>query len=338
VSKTKTVGEWLREMQNYEIIVDEGSYNLEMELANYVWSDKRAGDPMDGFNHCFIGNTSILTDKGLIFIKDIVEGDLVATSNGYNKVLKKFNNGKKQVNKYVIQSDMFSLSLSCTEDHKIKTDEGWIPISQLKSGNQVYLNKNFMVKYIDCILNKNIFPEQLIGCTLSYGNSIMAGYRKPILYTIRTKIRGIIGLKTLKYKNVNNTTHYTVKNELLKIKSGLLLFKRRVLLRLLNGIVQKMEDYGTQIMVKNHGLIGSIKRSFVKFAVKNIEQGMEENLNTVTITVKQLHVEEGCKQQVYDLMVENEHEYYANGLLVHNCIDAMRYYFMYKMKKIRRNW
>ncbi len=51
VSKTKTVAEWLREMQNYQLIITESSYNLEMELANYVWDDKRAGIPMDGYNH-----------------------------------------------------------------------------------------------------------------------------------------------------------------------------------------------------------------------------------------------------------------------------------------------
>jgi phage terminase large subunit len=51
VSKTKTVVEWIREIQNYQIIIPENSYNLEMELSNYVWSDKKAGIPMNGFNH-----------------------------------------------------------------------------------------------------------------------------------------------------------------------------------------------------------------------------------------------------------------------------------------------
>ena len=29
--------------------------------------------------------------------------------------------------------------------------------------------------------------------------------------------------------------------------------------------------------------------------------------------------------EVYDLSVENEHEFFANGILVHNCVDAVRY-------------
>jgi hypothetical protein len=31
-------------------------------------------------------------------------------------------------------------------------------------------------------------------------------------------------------------------------------------------------------------------------------------------------------------MVEDCHEYFANGILVHNCIDGIRYYFTSKDK------
>lgn len=51
VSKTKTVSDWLREMQDYEIIITEDSYNVEKELINYLWSDKKAGVPVDDYNH-----------------------------------------------------------------------------------------------------------------------------------------------------------------------------------------------------------------------------------------------------------------------------------------------
>lgn len=51
VKKDGTVSEWLKVMQEYEIIVTEESYNLQKELNNYVWSDKKAGIPVDAFNH-----------------------------------------------------------------------------------------------------------------------------------------------------------------------------------------------------------------------------------------------------------------------------------------------
>ena len=51
VSKRGMVVEWLRKMEDYEIIITEGSKNTEKELRNYQWHDKKAGIPIDGFNH-----------------------------------------------------------------------------------------------------------------------------------------------------------------------------------------------------------------------------------------------------------------------------------------------
>jgi len=52
VDKTKwTVAEALRLMQDYEHIITEESLNLIKEFKNYMWSDKRAGIPIDGFDH-----------------------------------------------------------------------------------------------------------------------------------------------------------------------------------------------------------------------------------------------------------------------------------------------
>jgi len=55
VRKTKTVVDWLREMQDYEIVISADSHNLARELQNYIWSDKKAGIPIDAFNHLIDG-------------------------------------------------------------------------------------------------------------------------------------------------------------------------------------------------------------------------------------------------------------------------------------------
>lgn len=51
VSKTKTVADWLRVMQDYEIIITQDSYNLGKELQNYCWLDEKSGVPIDANNH-----------------------------------------------------------------------------------------------------------------------------------------------------------------------------------------------------------------------------------------------------------------------------------------------
>jgi hypothetical protein len=51
-----------------------------------------------------------------------------------------------------------------------------------------------------------------------------------------------------------------------------------------------------------------------------------------------------CEQDVpvHDLTVEGEHEFFANGILVHNCADALRYgifshFYKGKRKVVGRN-
>lgn len=55
VKKTGTVAEWIRLIQDYKLIITEESHNLAKELNNYVWSDKKAGIPIDAWNHLISG-------------------------------------------------------------------------------------------------------------------------------------------------------------------------------------------------------------------------------------------------------------------------------------------
>ena len=55
VKKDGTVSEWLKKLQDYQIIITKGSYNLAKELNNYVWSDEKAGIPVDAWNHLIDG-------------------------------------------------------------------------------------------------------------------------------------------------------------------------------------------------------------------------------------------------------------------------------------------
>jgi phage terminase large subunit len=53
VNKAKwTVAEALKMMQSFQFVITETSYNLSKEMNNYVWDDKKAGVPIDAFNHC----------------------------------------------------------------------------------------------------------------------------------------------------------------------------------------------------------------------------------------------------------------------------------------------
>lgn len=51
IKRAGSIQEGIRIIQDYKIIISEDSPNLERELNNYLWSDKKAGIPIDAFNH-----------------------------------------------------------------------------------------------------------------------------------------------------------------------------------------------------------------------------------------------------------------------------------------------
>jgi PBSX family phage terminase large subunit len=317
----------ITQMQDYQIIVTERSINTRKELSNYCWNDKKSGIPIDDYNHCFTGETLITTIKGQVPIKDIEEGDLVLTSQGYKKVLVKFNNGLKQVNKYSIQFDTFSVSLCSTKEHKIKTEKEWKQISQLQSNDLLYHCKYSTVKNIDYTQTKDTLAGGVKGFMLKYGNIIKATFQRATTSIILTAIHIITILPTYLWFMANYILGLKVKEDLKTIPNLQKSFTQKVLKKLKSGISQQKVKNGIRNKQKKGGLVENIMYMFANNAEKNMKQGTQElqNIAIKTVRLKQIEKSENYEALVYDLMIEDCHEYFANGILVHNCIDPIRY-------------
>jgi phage terminase large subunit len=360
-----SVEEGIKLMCDYKLIVTPTSVNLIKELNNYVWSDKKAGQPKDMYNHsCFIGDTLITTDKGPIKIKDIEKGDRVLTSIGYKNVLKRWNNGRKIIKKYRIEFDTFYIYISSTPEHKIKTNVGWIEISKLQSGMMVTLDNHLMENYISYTQDIDTFQNTKQECTQSYGNFIMENNQKDITCTTSMKIPLIIELKTLNLLKQKNIYQNTQNKDLLITQNGQKSFTRKELKVQKSGINQKKDYNGTENTLKNitgeHKITEYQSVSFVK---KNIQKEKNHKDSVITIAKQQIEEKEelimkqgfvnvemnsqliniqekkivavsvlgSSEEEVYDLMIEDKHEYFANGVLVHNC-DGFRYYISHRLK------
>lgn len=313
-------------LQDYELIIDSDSTNLIKELNNYSWHDRKSEVPIDDFNHCFVGSTLITTDKGLVPLKEIKEGDLVLTSKGFKRVLKKFNNGLKQVNKYTMQIDTFSVSLCSTKEHKIKSTT-WKKISELQSGMMVYQHRNSMERILNCSQENTIFHEAQKEFTSKFGNQLTEKRQKGFIYTIKTEIHGITQLITSSVLRGKNTYQFTEKKGLKIIQSLLNTFNQKALKKQKTGINLKKVDYGILNTERGHGKIENIKNINANNAEVNLNHDTEELLSFAITTAKLKHFDigESWSEEVYDIMVEDCHEYFANGILVHNCVDALRY-------------
>jgi hypothetical protein len=354
-----SVVDGIKKMADFTIVVTEESYNMKHELRNYIWNDKKSSTPMDADNHCFVGETMITTNKGLKRIDEIQINDYVLTSNGFQRVLLKHCNGLKQVNKYLIQFDTFLLSLTCTKDHLIKTSQGWKQVQELKKGMKIYLTKSSMEKNTTSTKMKGIFLKELKECMLRFGSFITVKFLKIIMYIIKMAIQGITTLQTLNALKPQDICQNTVNKEPLKIKNGLKTFRKKELQQHQNGINHLRELNGignTQIIValdtKHTGKVVAlfVQKYLLKivamlnFVQTNVSQHIEEiqeltilkknavfvkeNLSLISIqeqNVVAINVEQLQESLVYDLTVETNHEYFANGILVHNCMDALRY-------------
>jgi len=358
-AKKDKVIEGINALQNYDIILEPNSENLIKEFQNYIWLDRRGEVPSGDYNHCFIGDTLIETNKGCVKIEDIKVGDMVLTSKGYKPVVRKFDNGVKNVSKYSMLLDTLLVSLTCTNNHKIKTNKSWTEIQKLKKGQTIYQLKSLTEKNTNSIKESAIFQEELKDFIELFGSFIKAKFLLAIISIIKTEIRVTTVLKTLIVFLQVCTLGMNLKKELKKIQNGLKNFIVKVLRKQKNGISQKRELNGIENKLKT---LASVKKLLVlesvKFAIMNscqkkqhkdsvlttVKVNTEEitnlmmslksvvfaNLNLKSISIQeqelaQVVVSPSYQARVYDLMVDEQHEYFANGVLVHNCIDPLRY-------------
>lgn len=353
---------WLRKLKVYYTSC---SKNVKKEQENHSWATDSRGnklnEPQDGEDHCFSAGTKILTERGLVNIEEVVIGDVVINSFGKNKVIKTFNNGVKKTNKYSMLFDTLSVSLTCTDNHKIKTDQGWKQIKELKKEDKIYLHKSLMEKNTTCITEKGIFQNTTQGFMSLFGNFITAlKCLKVFMFIILMKIHITTISAILKSLKVLNILGCMVKKELKKIKNGLRSFMLKVLKKQKIGMLQKKELNGIDSMllkmdletkhtekgyVKNvEKLLLKRKKKLINYVLINVSQEVEEDqeltisklivlfvklyllkTNTVKLKLVEIKTVRTQLEQVYDLMIENNHEYVANGVVVHNCIDPLGY-------------
>lgn len=382
-------------MQTMELFVTEDSLNIQEELRNYTWAkdkdDKWTNTPIDKYNHCFVGDTLITTDKGEVRIDKIKEGDKVLTSNGYRRVTKFFNQGRKEIVEAIIELEDLVVTMKVTPEHKIKTDKGWKQVQHLKQGEVIFLCKSSMGKNITYMEGNAISQEEQTAYTKLSGDTIKEKFPKGIMFTIKMVIRGIMTspiLNSLKHTNIyqcicrrncktrNNLPkcekQWTMRESLQtngmgrqrelngiantvrrlpqKLDSILRnLFVKsaernlRVSKEILNSAqtsADQSTDCSCTMMMKNESalfaenhllLTNTTKPSVVAGNVgKDVCQTLEKSClqNVEQKTIKRITIHPKPKQQVYDIEVEEMHEFFANGVLVHNCMDAVRYYVL----------
>jgi len=259
------------------------------EMLTFVRNIKGKPEAMDKkHDDCFVRDTMILTDKGNVPIQDIKVGDLVMTRNGYKSVINIRNKRKVVIS---------NIGLEGTPDHPVI----------LASGEQKHLHK---VDHYDTLHIWNTKKQQIEK--LSY-----------------IEAKDIIEIQTLKGDNTGSIFGDTTLGKVHQLHSigrfglitmGLFLQVIRFIIKMVIRLIMRLKTLSLflsqltplcickNVELKNTESVSSARKSLFTILL--------ERLNTVlTYVTPETDV-------VYNLQVKDCPEYFANNILVHNCIMA----------------
>lgn len=297
----------------------------------YVW--ERSGP--DHF--CFVKGTKIATNNGDKPIEDIRVGDMALTRNGYKRV---YDAGLNRKNQRVVTAYFSNgTSFTATPDHPVIHTQGKEALSDLSVDAILYScnPKQYYTKASRTDVTQTLSeePTESISAQMEpieqkgtkgfiskYGLILTALFLKVLSSTIKTKIRLTTNLVTWcvkKEQSICHITHSTDSKTLsseLKTSSILVGYGSRPTI----GDVLKKVRRGTHVTLLK--ALSFLSRNYlcVLSATLKVLHVATKAVSSVPPNVVIVGLHENIERKdVINLSVEDEHEYFANGILVSNC-------------------
>lgn len=291
---------------------------------------------------CFPADAPIITEKGIKLISEITIDDYVLTRNGYRKVLKAWCKGSKQV--------ITRYGITATPDHKVWTEnQGWVNLDSLRDDDIIIVSQP--VEVTSCakqsssmeenitatqtqnkIITDDITQAMILGekpqehCIEIYGNSTMEKYQKDTTYTTLTETSTITVSPILFASQVQHIKWSIEKKEAKEQRHQNTWLTYELSGRLLtSGIKQKNVEIGQENTQRNQSSKIGLKNNAMSVVLPLSQK--YQTKSSVAINAEMIGRQESQEKSVpvYDLMVEGDHEFFAYGVLVHNCIDSLSY-------------
>jgi len=277
---------------------------------------------------CTPGTKIWMADGSSKPIENIVVGDMVMTRHGKRRVLASSVSGNTND---LVRMDCGVTSLTITSDHPILVGDQWIPAGNIKIGDQVWVATS--------ALTANMPTE-------SYTNSIMEPYLKGGLCTTGTKIKPIT-IRPISWQCLGETITASIQQVELDRRSKSLprpkplpRFVSQSLQRafiatkdLYLALLERLESFAPRIALRNGEITDSYQsKEIALFADQSTQPSNDfKSIAAELAMPSQLYEPIALKQMgvlraerlpnslTYNLTVEGEHEFIANGVVVHNC-------------------
>lgn len=335
------------------LVIQKKCAHLIDEMQTYSWDPKAADRGIDkpvklGDHACLVAGTTIATNVGYKTIEQLKIGDFVVTRDGYRRVTAIM---AREVNDVVVR-DIGTDRLTGTKDHPIKTNSesialndmvGRVTIWRIIGGRLCNHSTGKTTSLTDKVItnagNASKANSNCTDYTKKFGEKRLVKSQKVGWCTISTVTKLIMSLATCV---VSAQAH---------IQTYIMHILKKLLRYLRSGIDQKKAVGGTANMASARGKEELPKNAYVSCAESNISPGNQPEQDSAVIIVRQPGVEEPdwimksefvlCaavnskeidirkqdsvrKNVVYNIEIEENHEYFANNILTSNC-DALRY-------------
>jgi hypothetical protein len=303
------------------------------------------------YSHCLAGDTLVSTTAGAVPIRELTTGMLVDTPKGPRRILATMN---RKVSGYYEVGLSNGKTIRATGDHPFYTEKGIVRADALQYNDAlVGINTVEAKKWAEGrktqllsskesgttesrpgILSRIITSMEESICTALYGSFIAVQSLRLTAYTILTPTNPTIALKTLLSMVVPVTRVYTQEGIIETYQSGCVKVSRLLKRPQKNGMDQKLAGSGTESTESARGKEGRKNRSTAFSAVRSIGR--------IVLHAKEVFA--GCLARtktdapkvsgsvlinepiiVYDITVEDAHCFFAEGVLVSNCHDAVQY-------------
>ncbi len=310
--------------------ITENCTNLIKELGAAVYDENRIEDLTAEYDHaldeCFVKGTKIDTSKGIINIESVKKGYEILTRDGFRKVLVVHQKTAKPVYE-VLFSD--GRTLIGTANHPIFIqNKGFVPIDELRYNDRVCTSISYRQP------SKNLTGNAITNAAFITKETV----KDCILQcwkTIEAKLGVVIISITLIVTEIITNLGTWLGFPLLITSPIMVNYTHRQM-----NTWQKsdcLQKHGTDHRTDLRGIVNTVKQvgrnepilaKDVSCVIAGIKRLAQKLLSIVTKTVRRLvdgsdirvrSVKYHSIQPVYNLMVADKPEYFANGILVHNC-------------------
>jgi len=283
--------------------------------------------------YCFVAGTKIITNKGNVNIEELKIGDKVLTRKGFKQIL----------NIIEREAEIIDTGVLCgTSDHPIFTNKGVKPLLSIPLYDKVYVCKPKqsyikVLNSLDTLTQKVLQTETILhlqvrsienkgykGFIKRFIKIILVKSRKVLLFITKTIIRLITRQKTWRLcqeKDTINTTLQSTTQPNYGQRIGRSKERMGIWMVLESGKKQQQLKSFLRNTLKKHFFIKNQKVLYVNGVIKNSERPTKEEESTVVknVAINGTVDTTGIKRKVYNLTIEDTPEYFANGILVHNC-------------------